>query len=291
MDRSHGCGLLHQRWEEDSQDEACDESETLREAVEEAQLQASFAQQTAKEMEQVVNWWKTDESMDRSQSRCLKDNSLVYASPHSRDEEEMDFTADDCFMTPSLFQSPLFSSGALSGNNEFSIQDATSLAALLSPIAPADSPHQEAQEQSFAVDAVCSAVKRMEDELADLEDTSVDDEASTKGPLWVSLEDLPWRDQQIVYLRCCVRWFALQLEQWLYHVLPPVLLSFWLSPHYQPVLRLILWVLLPSISSIILYHLLWNAQTSNAMACSSFVHLDDDLDEDFPCEFIQQVLL
>jgi len=308
--------LLRQHvWDDDeSREDELDDSASLQQAVEDAQLQVSFAEQTAREMKEVVDWWKHDGSKDGSQSRSLKDNSLVYASAQSADEMDEDsspfeFVMNNVFMmtlekeqdVSYIFQSPLYSP-FLSNDKNISILDETvQLEALLSPTATVGSPHREAQEQSFAVDAVCSKVQHMEDVLADLEDTSVDDDASISNtlvePMWCSVDDLPWLDQLAVQAHCVCYKYSLQVQQWLYHALPPTLLSLWLSlQQHEPLLQCILWVLLPTLFFLLLYTtVLWRrslATSHVSTVCLDWqVHYSHEWDFGALDEFLQEVLL
>ena len=56
--------ILHMR-NESRNDDDCDHMD----AVQEAQLQASFCEQTAREMEQVLNWWCLAAKTDRRNRR------------------------------------------------------------------------------------------------------------------------------------------------------------------------------------------------------------------------------
>lgn len=322
---------MHRRqmWNDDDEsrndDDDGEETETVahQDAVEEAQLQVSFCEQTAREMEQVMEWWtNTPKDKHVSQSLSLKDNSLVYASEHSHDIMDDDDDDDDTleqdassssllFTTPQrnksgmLFRSP--SPCILNTNNDKNV----TLEAFLSPILTrttggCPSPHRVAQEQSFAVDDVCFQTKHMEDVLADLEDTSVDgdDDASVRSvePVWCSLDDLPWLDRLVVLVKCACHRCALELQQWLYHRLPPTLVSLWLEPSLVGFLCF-LRVLLPAMLLLILLYtttlissktcyesvqglFLSEAHYYNDETCSREWNSVDSV-----CEFTQTVLL
>ena len=260
VDRTPKRSHIRQRlWNDDDSSN----HESRQDAVQESALQVSFALQTAREMEQVLDWWKQSD-VGVSQSKSLRDNSLVFASPHSTDEEsssdepsvdvgDVAFTrtphqeqSQDFFQVPFVSPFPIHSATRIPEN--------ATLESYVSPIETV--PQREAQEQSFAVEALCAEARRMEGVLAELEDTSVDDDNSVASsgmddPLWCSLEDLPWGDRLLLIVRCsCQRQF-LQLQQWLYHVLPPTLLSTWLS---LKSLRLFLLVLSAAVLFSMLYH-------------------------------------
>lgn len=276
------------RWNDSLLLDECSDESSPQEAVQEAKLQVSFAEQTAREMEQVLDWWKQGD-VHVSQSQSLRDNSLVYVSPQLSDvSDEEELNGDLVFMTPhhheeardSMLQSPFPSYFPPANATSLAYENAR-LESFLSPIVTSSySPEWEAQEQSFAVDAVCSEAKRMEDVLAELEDTSVDGDDVTVTSIgnlqWCSLQDLPLLDRLWLEGKCSCQRCFLKLQQWLYHVLPPTLLSTWLS--LKPHVRLFLWVLLPTLFLLFLYTtaLLWNwVQPSRSSCVDSLLRKHD----------------
>jgi hypothetical protein len=302
-------------WDEDEDSE--DESRR-QEAVEEANMQASFAEQTAKEMEQVMNWWTVKSPGGTlSQRSYLIENSLVYESP-STDEESatgsniLSLQSENALRDESLFLSPrpfpidgrlnshenLFRSPCLL-DTRTNPQDL-----FLSPIAATKSPwmeaitfqaHKEAQEQSFAVDVVCSQVKHMEDVLVDLEDTSCDDEASvTRTSIceaqWCTLQDLPLVVRYRLVIWCFFQRYFLRCQQRLLHSLPPSLVWTWLS--IQPYRKHLLHIFLPAILLAIIYiTAVWNPASHTTPISYKRWESHYDSSDSGSCEFIQDLFL
>jgi hypothetical protein len=259
-------------------------------AVQEAQLQASFCEQTAREMEQVLNWWchHAQTTHEESQSLSLKENSLVMASRQNSMDEDCPFST--LYNQDEPHESHLFKSLFLTSNRTKDPFD-TFPSPFYDTLYTTPQQHQEALEQSIVVDDICLQAQHMKKLLVELQDASVDNNGNA-----YSVEDLSLWNRLFLFLHMFRHRLAIILQQWLYHSLPPSILSLWLSPKPQ---FLITWVLLPIVLFIILCMLLlFFVSTSSRNEVSKLgtvvvvlpTQEQNDDDEDF-CEFMQQKLM
>lgn len=259
-------------------------------AVQEAQLQASFCEQTAREMEQVLNWWchHAETSHEESQSQSLKENSLVMASRQNSMDEDCSFSTlynqdepDESHLLKSLF---------LTSNRAKDPFDTFPYPFYDTSLFTTPQQHQEALEQSIVVDDICLQAQHMQKALVELQDASVDNNGNA-----YSVEDLSLWNRRFLFLHMFRQRLAILLQQWLYHILPPSILSLWLSPKPR---FLITWVLLPIVLFIILCMLLLlfvsssrNEQVSKLCTVVVVLPTREQNDDDDICEFMQQKLM
>lgn len=309
-------------WDDDEKSEDEGNESQRQEAVEEAKLQVSFAEQTAKEMKQVLSWWTLQSPKGVvSQSPYLKENSLVCASPRIDEAESNDQDAprsdDERPMsdeTTCVFQCPLLfpnEKRTYPHENLFLLPSTLDTRSnpkelFFSPIATANSPwidlrtiesHKEAQEQSFAVNIVCSEVNHMMEVLADLEDTSEDEDSVSlatiyEPPQWCcSIQDLPFHARYRLVVWSFFRHHFLQLQQHLLHTLPPSFVWIWLS--VRPYRKDLLHFFLPAILLAMMYITgVWNPESHTTPSYKGWEsHYQAHSQDSDLCEFIQDAFL
>lgn len=277
------------------------EASSRQDALQESQLQASFAEQTASEMKQVLSWW-VQACHDGSQSELLRENSLVFASPPQSMDTHPDFTLspnNEYLATISdmmIFSSPLCDTRT---NQVMSptLLDDVSPVLMLSPRFST-----EAQKQSVVVDGICSQVHQMQRALHELEDTAVlqddDNNESILMPSPTCLQDLPFVSRHRLHAWLYLKGLVLQLELHLSHALLPCLASTCLQSKRQ---HYVLFSLTAMVVALALTISMYKAQSARDgdFCCLVRVldhYLSDDVlferDSSFgECEFIHDVIL
>lgn len=182
-----------------------DEEESfLADAIDESILQASFAEQTAEEMKQVMTWWtdcqSPEQSFTNSQKECLPKNSLVVASP---DAEER-FSPEILF-PPTIVQ--LMTPTILVNNYICS--------PLQSPYSSSSSCIDKAQEQAIQVDAHLECAENMRQLVMELNKEEDAVEADDSVVHWdtSTIRGDALDDTQLLW----GLWTG-RIRRWLYHI-------------------------------------------------------------------------
>ena len=207
---------------------------SLVEAVEESCLQASFAEQTAQEMKQVMTWWNDAASPEQpktpSQKLCLPRNSLVVSSPDA-----------EAYFSPDLLYSPMITHWTKP--HAF----LPTVVAEDSPLAPrALSNNGMAQAQSFQVDATVEHVEEMKKMVHDLSEGAVvvddDDDYVASTTQVAHLDTAPMRGCEMKdYLPWRIHaWLRFRhfLELWIWNCMPPDMQLAYVWMAQRPVLAM-----------------------------------------------------
>lgn len=151
---------------------------SMKQAVDDSECQASFAEQTAREMKQVLDWWQGPHT-PKPQRDCLAHNTLVEETPKTTLQQT------------TLFRSQHQTNIGLNTQDDEE-EDATVLDSLkdlwglsqLSSYVPAlmlDSIGSEALDQSTSIDSICRQTSDMSEEVIKL-DAKAEPEAPFSAP-------------------------------------------------------------------------------------------------------------